>query len=324
MTRRRVKICLAGSAAAWTLALCLAATLPVRPAAASSQRSACSTGNGRVVAIIPSSGGDELGFLTGQGRFRKLYRVPDAHRPNDPYSLSSPAFSCDGRQIAITQTGTSPWNALVVVKASSGVARLVNTRHRYGEHPTFLANGRIVFSSPNIHRVPGSNINTGHPGGTFIINPSGAHMRRLFGRQELAASSDGRWFIASIRDTLVLLNAQGQVVRRLTGPAPSRSEYVGPHFSLDGEWIVYEQRSPSDHGTLYLVRRDGTHRRQLAFGSESASDPTFSPDGRWVAFTRTRGSGPGGNLYAVSIADPHKVRKLGLSGGYRYPAWAPR
>jgi TolB protein len=215
----------------------------------------------------------------------------------------------------------------VVVDAHSGKGRVVATQHRYGEHPVFLDNGSIVFSSPNIHRVPGSNVNKSYPGGTFIVNSSGAHMRRLFGRQELAASPDGRWFIAGESrggtKTLVLLNAKGKVVRRLAGPGPSHSEYLNPHFSPNGKSIVYEQRSASDRGTLYLVQRNGSRRRRLTFGSESASEPSFSPDGHWIVFTRTTGSGPGGNVYALSVSNPNSVRKLGLSDGYRYPAWGP-
>ena len=50
---------------------------------------------------------------------------------------------------------------------------------------------------------------------------------------------------------------------------------------------------------------------------------TFSPDGRWVAFTRSANQ-PGGNVYAMSLRHPSTVKKLGLSWGYRSPAWAPR
>lgn len=67
-----------------------------------------------------------------------------------------------------------------------------------------------------------------------------------------------------------------------------------------------------------------TGGRVSTTGPESASEPAFSPDGRWILFTRTTGEGPAGVVSALLIADPSEIRKLSLSSGYQYPIWGLR
>jgi hypothetical protein len=73
-----------------------------------------------------------------------------------------------------------------------------------------------------------------------------------------------------------------------------------------------------------LPRRDGTHRRRIDLGTESASEPSFSPDGHRLLFTRTAGIGPGGWVTALRLDGSGVTRRFGLSSGYQYAAWLPR
>jgi Tol biopolymer transport system component len=114
-------------------------------------------------------------------------------------------------------------------------------------------------------------------------------------------------------------------VRHLTDDPGYR--YLGSTFSPDGHWIAYEREieRPGQHqhrADVFIVRRDGTHRRRLTTGG-NAADPVFSPDGRLLAFTRFN-NGFGGNLVVIPLAHPKRRRVLTHVEGARFqePAWA--
>ncbi len=77
--------------------------------------------------------------------------------------------------------------------------------------------------------------------------------------------------------------------------------------SPDGSIVVWTQSQPvmdverSEVLThIFIARADGSHRVQLTRGDKSASNPSFSPDGRMVYFLSSR-SGKN-NVYRIAIA----------------------
>jgi len=277
----------------------------------------CPGRNGKVAVV------DYPGKSNAIVTFKPNHRVRTLFKGVPGNSISHLSFSCNGKKIAFTEAGGTPSRALRVLNLSTGEAPFVPTQRLTGEAPAFLRNGRILFS--------GSRVDPNREGGTFTVRPDGTGLHRLFGREQLASSSDGRWFVATNRRghlrMLYLLNARGKRVRALTPRAPASTEYANPSFSPNGKLIAFEKRrflGTTIHDVLYIERRDGTYRRRLTFGPESASEPAFSPDGHWLVFTRTEASGPAGNVFAMWLKEPSKVRKFGLSYGYQYPAWGPR
>jgi Tol biopolymer transport system component len=108
-------------------------------------------------------------------------------------------------------------------------------------------------------------------------------------------------------DHLYLANTDGTNVRRLTH---DRLDAREPSFSPDGTRIVYAARVLdasnyyTEHGAIDLIAADGTHRRSLTSGLRGdAGSPTWSPDGRWIAFIDTvsteYGSSSRSDLYVV-------------------------
>ncbi|HXV35839.1 MAG TPA: hypothetical protein VEC18_01750 [Myxococcota bacterium] len=74
--------------------------------------------------------------------------------------------------------------------------------------------------------------------------------------------------------------------------APGRE----PAFSPDGEWIAYT-RSEKIPPTLWRIRRDGSGRSRLGWGSGSAEyGPAFSPDGALVVY-----ESQAGDRYRLSV-----------------------
>lgn len=84
-------------------------------------------------------------------------------------------------------------------------------------------------------------------------------------------------------------------------------------FSADGEEIVFrgqaERNGPID---IWAVRINGVGLRNLTNDPETDSAPTWSPDGRWIAWSRTIGANrrlwvmrsDGSNRFELPIGDP--------------------
>jgi dipeptidyl aminopeptidase/acylaminoacyl peptidase len=82
--------------------------------------------------------------------------------------------------------------------------------------------------------------------------------------------------------------------RAITLDDLARLERVGPPVvSPDGEWVVYtvgQIDTKEDKGIshLWMAKWDGSARLQLTYGKEGASEPKFSPDGRFISFLSSR------------------------------------
>ena len=66
-----------------------------------------------------------------------------------------------------------------------------------------------------------------------------------------------------------------------------------PVISPDGEWVVYrvsqiDVKEDKSSSHLWMVKWDGSVNLQLTYGKEGASDPKFSPDGRYISFLSSR------------------------------------
>lgn len=300
--------------------------MPASAAAAST----CAGRNGPI-AVGAAHG---IGIVTPGRQVRRTLK--EAPRAGDRYTNYDPSFSCDRRWIVYENFTEADCNNIEVIDVRAGERRIYTSgkgyvttgfpsRHHCPTHPAFLGDGRIVFSTGRGGRTSG---------GTFVVDVDGSHMRRLFAAQEQACTVDGRWFVAGDAGShkLYLLNSRGRRVRALTPvPAAHGGEFLNPSLSPGGRWIVYEKlipersrRSPEEL-QLFVVRRDGTHRRLLSTGS-SRFEATFSPDSRRIAFTRHPGHANGGNVLELTLAHPGRVRALTrLHGlGVTSPNWGAR
>jgi dipeptidyl aminopeptidase/acylaminoacyl peptidase len=67
----------------------------------------------------------------------------------------------------------------------------------------------------------------------------------------------------------------------------------GPVISPDGEWVLYtvgqvDTKDDKGQSHLWMVKWDGSVHLQLTYGKEGASEPKFSPDGRYISFMSSR------------------------------------
>jgi Tol biopolymer transport system component len=126
-----------------------------------------------------------------------------------------------------------------------------------------------------------------------------------------------------------IMNADGTNQRNLTADTRSQHNPTWSPRLADGSYrIAFVQDSTvrSFHtASLYTMRPDGSDRQVLTSpGEQLDEEPTWSPDGRRVVFTRTSPTA-GGDLWVVDLTTGIERPFLAqeLFGAQRHPAWSP-
>jgi Tol biopolymer transport system component len=134
---------------------------------------------------------------------------------------------------------------------------------------------------------------------TALLETSGAHgrTRRL------------RWLAAVVITALVVLGSAFEFWRRTDAPGEIQltlKPFTHDHgvtqdstISEDGRMVAYtSDRDTKGSLELYIESTDSSHRRQLTFDGADKSEPSISPDGRWIAF---RSESKGGGIYMMPM-----------------------
>jgi TolB protein len=115
--------------------------------------------------------------------------------------------------------------------------------------------------------------------------------------------SDGRIAFDSDRSggdhNIFTMNPDGSDVRQLTFYTPESGAALRQSSSADGTRLVYEHRDSADR-EIYVINADGSNNHLLFADPDYRDfDPSFSPDGRTVIFSRCRADFEACAIYSV-------------------------
>ena len=139
-------------------------------------------------------------------------------------------------------------------------------------------------------------------------------------------SPDGKQILfASNRDGLVQLFTVNLNGRGLHGVSNLPAIRGRSDWSPDGQSIV-TYSGPSWNREIYTMSADGSNVRQLTPAGGNSQGPSFSPDGKWVAFTAyfdKYGDDHGCEIYIIRV-DGTDLRRLTDNDYCDYqPRWGP-
>lgn len=106
-------------------------------------------------------------------------------------------------------------------------------------------------------------------------------------------------------------------------------EVDDPQRSPDGKWVAYTITAPdtvkdANHTQIWMASWDGTQQIPLTGGTESATKPRWSPDGRYLAFLSAReDSEETTQLWLLNRQGGEGVRATHLTGDVQSFAWSP-
>ena len=134
------------------------------------------------------------------------------------------------------------------------------------------------------------------------------------------SARDGNWQI-------YVMDADGKNQRRLTNNV---WEDWFPSWSPDGERIVFNSRRDgnfrNDFGItdeIYVMDADGSNQQRLTENLFDDRDPSWSPDGEWIAFVSDRDGLFNDEIYVMD-ADGSNQRRLTENLAIDWhPSWSP-
>ncbi len=105
-----------------------------------------------------------------------------------------------------------------------------------------------------------------------------------------------------------------------TSPAPADAQSPGTRFlrqpSVSADAIAFVHAND-----IWVVGRDGGQARRLTTDEGAETDPAFSPDGRWIAFTGEYGGNQ--DVYVVAAAGGQPERLTWHPGADVVQGWTP-
>ena len=152
----------------------------------------------------------------------------------------------------------------------------------------------------------------------YLANPDGSGVIRLTVGHEPAWAPGGRQLTFQRNGSIYTINLDGSRESRVTGGGH-------PEWSPDGLKLVYTM-----DGSIRTINTDGSGGRRVfdatswntAYAEYRAGWPSWSPDGRTIAFVRTAGWDDAWALFIVD-ADGTTQPRLLVEGTAENTSWSP-
>jgi Tol biopolymer transport system component len=265
-----------------------------------------------------SPDGSSLIFVRRTATSSSLYRVPllggDAHKLLD--DVTGADWSPDGHQLAFTRWVSGERSGSIVGVASSdggGPREIAFVAGRALITPRWSPDGRTIAAVTGLGNVAAGI-------GIDIVEMSG-HARLLISPQpsmrhsSVLWSADSRSVVYSEAESVAawLTGSSARIVRQDVKSGAARTLAWVPNHSktldvLDSGRLLLDTRSSRENlRELPLDDSAGPGERWLTRGNSTDRQPTYSPDGEWLAFSSNRGGNL--DLWAVHRANG-TVRRL--------------
>jgi len=269
-------------------------------------------------------------------------------------------FSYDGKRL-VFQSTHEPYKCdqIFVMNTDGSDVRLVSTSQGKTTCAYFFRDGKhLLYSSTHLTSPecpPRPDYSRGYVWGVysafqiFYAADTGQILKQLTTgpgyNAEATLSADGKKIVfTSLREgdlDIYTMNADGSGVKRLTRELGYDG---GPFFSPDGRWIVYRAHHPTAREDvaryrqllsqelvqpmlmdLYVMRADGSHKRQITRLGGASFAPFFFPDSRRIIFASNY-ENPGTSqfeLYAID-RDGTRLERITFAGGFNsFPMFSP-
>ena len=270
-------------------------------------------------------------------------------------------FSADGKRLIFQSTRDNlKCDQIFTMNVDGSDQRMVSTgKGRTTCSYIYPRGNKILYSSTHLGSAecpPKPDYSKGYVWGIypsydiFTANLDGSKLKQLTFTPgydaEATISNDGRKIVfTSLRNgdlDIYSMNANGTNVQQLTRELGYDG---GPFYSPDGQWIIYRAHHPATDGEkkdykalldqnlirptyleLWLMRADGSDKRQITSLGAASFAPSFFVDGSRIIFSSNVGSTGGmGNfeLYAIDRNGKNLERITYTDGFDGFPMFSP-
>ncbi len=264
--------------------------------------------------------GTQIAFVSSVGRFKELF-IMDLDGSNvrqltkDRGLVFSPSWSRDGTRLVYTSYASKTPDLYMTTVASGGSTRITK-RPGLEIGAKFTPDGTGLVSSASFDGI--SKIVMFDLRGTVtkqLTRPSSIDVSPVYspdGSQIAFCSNRGGG------PQIYKMDADGSNPTRIS--FADSSYCTSPAWSPKGDKIVFVCRKAGFQ--LYMSGPDGGSPVQLTFSGDN-EDPSWSPDGRFIAFSSTNLGGGKKAIGILSLLGGKPTRISQSKGIDSQPAWSP-